>query len=599
VEKDPITTPDLAVSKTANSSIYLPQGAITYNVAVQNFGAGLASGVVVTDALPSGVTFSSATTNRGDPCTPQGGNSVDCNLDEVAIGETVLVTMNVQANAGVLGLLENRAGAQGSQPDLYTLNDTTFNLVNVVTPTPTNTATSTPTPTNTATATNTPTNTPTATPTRLPVTATPASQVKRIYWSNSRDSIQAIDTDGTNRRTIYYNRDSLPRAVQVDPIAHKIYWVEWRNKRIMRANLDGSGAGPVVTYWAELEALALDPLRGVMYWSAGTTPTRIIRSDLNGGNQVVVAQLGDYNPTSLAVDGEYGALYWTTFNTIVRFSPADGQQTIATFSPAISPARDLFVDGPSGKIYWSRNNSISRADLNGQNVEVVATGSQEALGVAVDTAGNQAYWIGAGSGSGVLRADLPPGPANVQLLALDNASYGADDALAYVSPTPTPTNTATPTNTPTATDTHTPTYTPTATHTPTDTATPTHTATATNTHTPTFTPTNTHTPTATSTRVPVTPTPSGRAKYVYWSDASYDLETVYDDASGRRQLYGGFGQYSSPTGVDVDPLTDQIYWVEQFRPPYNAGTGRLLRMNQDGSGVTVLRSDLYYPGSLA
>ena len=50
VEKDPITTPDLAVSKTANSSIYLPQGAITYNVAVQNFGAGLASGVVVTDA---------------------------------------------------------------------------------------------------------------------------------------------------------------------------------------------------------------------------------------------------------------------------------------------------------------------------------------------------------------------------------------------------------------------------------------------------------------------------------------------------------------------------------------------------------------------
>ncbi|MCO5242931.1 MAG: hypothetical protein M9927_03700 [Anaerolineae bacterium] len=35
--------------------------------------------------------------------------------------------------------------------------------------------------------------------------------------------------------------------------------MEWRNKRIMRANLDGSGAGPVVTYWAELEALALDP----------------------------------------------------------------------------------------------------------------------------------------------------------------------------------------------------------------------------------------------------------------------------------------------------------------------------------------------------
>ncbi|MCO5242932.1 MAG: hypothetical protein M9927_03705 [Anaerolineae bacterium] len=237
--------------------------------------------------------------------------------------------------------------------------------------------------------------------------------------------------------------------------------------------------------------------------------------------------------------------------------------------------------------------------MNGQNVEVVATGSQEALGVAVDTAGNQAYWIGAGSGSGVLRADLPPGPANVQLLAPDNASYTAPTMpLAYVSPTPTPT-----VPTPALTRRHRqlltrrPTRRRRRIHRPIRR----HRPIRLRRRTPTRRPLRRRTPTRRRrpARACRSRRPPAAAKYVYWSDASYDLETVYDDASGRRQLYGGFGQYSSPTGVDVDPLTDQIYWVEQFRPPYNAGGGRLLRMNQDGSGVTVLRSDLYYPGSLA
>ena len=157
VKSDPITSPDLSVSKTAASSFFLPEDAITYKVAVQNFGAGLASGVVVTDALPSGVTLSTATTNRGDPCTLQAGNSVDCDLDEVAVGETIQITMNVQANPGVLGVVENRAGVQSAQVDLNALNDSTFNLVTGVTATATNT------PTNTPTATHTPTNTPTPT----------------------------------------------------------------------------------------------------------------------------------------------------------------------------------------------------------------------------------------------------------------------------------------------------------------------------------------------------------------------------------------------------------------------------------------------------
>ncbi|MBE2233503.1 MAG: DUF11 domain-containing protein, partial [Anaerolinea sp.] len=137
VGSTPITTPDLAVSKQADAPIFLPESSIAWSLTIENTGAGMASGVVVTDTLPSGVTLAAASTNRGDPCALQPGNRVDCDLDQVAVGERVVVQIDVQANPGVLGLIENRAGVQGGQEDQNPLNNTTFNQVNGVTPTAT------------------------------------------------------------------------------------------------------------------------------------------------------------------------------------------------------------------------------------------------------------------------------------------------------------------------------------------------------------------------------------------------------------------------------------------------------------------------------
>ena len=97
------------------------------------------------------------------------------------------------------------------------------------------------------------------------MTATPAGQVKRVYWTNSSYRIQSANVDGTDLRTIYSRSGSLPRAIQVDPIAGKIYWVEYGLKRIMRANLDGTDAVPVLTNWANIQGLAIDP-RDRMYY---------------------------------------------------------------------------------------------------------------------------------------------------------------------------------------------------------------------------------------------------------------------------------------------------------------------------------------------
>ncbi|MBE2236069.1 MAG: hypothetical protein IAE85_21435, partial [Anaerolinea sp.] len=89
------------------------------------------------------------------------------------------------------------------------------------------------------------------------------------------------------------------------------------------------------------------------------------------------------------------------------------------------------------------------------------------------------------------------------------------------------------------------------------------------------------------------PTPAARAKLVYWSDGFLFIQSAYDDGSDVRQRYSD--PWADPSGIAVDPLTDQIYWTEAY---YNRSYGRLMRMNLDGSGVTVLRNDLYNPADL-
>ncbi len=93
--------------------------------------------------------------------------------------------------------------------------------------------------------------------------------------------------------------------------------------------------------------------------------------------------------------------------------------------------------------------------------------------------------------------------------------------------------------------------------------------------------------------MPATPTPSARAKYIYWTDGFFAIKSLYADGSDLRYRYND--QYADPAGIDVDPLTDRVYWTEAY---FNRSYGRLMRMNLDGSDVTVLRNDLFNPAGL-
>lgn len=87
---------DLSITKVANTSVIRAGDQLTYTITAINNGPSAASGVVVTDPLPSGVSLVSATSTKGS-CT--GTTTVTCNIGTLAAtapDNTAVITIKIQ-----------------------------------------------------------------------------------------------------------------------------------------------------------------------------------------------------------------------------------------------------------------------------------------------------------------------------------------------------------------------------------------------------------------------------------------------------------------------------------------------------------------------
>jgi uncharacterized repeat protein (TIGR01451 family) len=103
---------DLAITMSDSPDPATVGSNLTYTLTVTNNGPNPATGVTVTDALPAGVTFGSATPSQGS-CS--GTTTVTCSLGDLANGASATITIVVQPTAE--GTLSNPASVTADQPD--------------------------------------------------------------------------------------------------------------------------------------------------------------------------------------------------------------------------------------------------------------------------------------------------------------------------------------------------------------------------------------------------------------------------------------------------------------------------------------------------
>ncbi len=108
---------DLSVTKTDSPDPVTVGSNLTYTVTITNNGPDGATGVTLTDTLPAGVTFVSATPSQGS-C----GGSVTCNMGTINNGASATVTIVVTPNTP--GSITNIATVAGNETDPNLANNT-------------------------------------------------------------------------------------------------------------------------------------------------------------------------------------------------------------------------------------------------------------------------------------------------------------------------------------------------------------------------------------------------------------------------------------------------------------------------------------------
>lgn len=117
---DESATSDLSVSKSDSPDPATVGGDVTYTVTVANNGPSGATGVTVTDTLPTDVAFVSAIPGEGSCAQP--GGIITCSLGNLASGATATVAIVVTATAA--GTMSNTASVTANESDPNTANNT-------------------------------------------------------------------------------------------------------------------------------------------------------------------------------------------------------------------------------------------------------------------------------------------------------------------------------------------------------------------------------------------------------------------------------------------------------------------------------------------
>lgn len=133
---DVIRRVDVAVVKTASDpgadNAFAQGETVSYTIAITNNGPSRASNVVMTDALPPGLSFTGVV--PGGPTCTQAGGTVTCTYATMNPGATNNVTISATITVSQT-LITNNAGATRTETDTVASNDTDDASINVLAPT--------------------------------------------------------------------------------------------------------------------------------------------------------------------------------------------------------------------------------------------------------------------------------------------------------------------------------------------------------------------------------------------------------------------------------------------------------------------------------
>jgi len=128
----------------------------------------------------------------------------------------------------------------------------------------------------------------------------------RIYYIKPGE-IRRCNTDGTSDELLVTLSDTYAPSIKLEVSNNLMWWTEYNDGKINKANLNGSNATTVIDGFAN-QPWGLDVAEGKIYWSEYID--KVIKYSDDDGTSVNVLVATEETPRSIRIDANNNTLYW-------------------------------------------------------------------------------------------------------------------------------------------------------------------------------------------------------------------------------------------------------------------------------------------------
>ncbi|XP_056585509.1 low-density lipoprotein receptor-related protein 8-like [Triplophysa dalaica] len=198
----------------------------------------------------------------------------------------------------------------------------------------------------------------------------------KLYWASPDDDhiyrISVDSSDHTHSELIKASTGILGLAV--DELHEHLYWVSTSTHGLHVVSFNGSDQKQIISGLSRPTAVAVQPLKGHLFWADSGTSPRIERARLDGHQRIVLITSSIYHPVALSLDIPRGLLYWADsgLHTISRVAfDGNHRKTVVESNGYLDRPFGLAVF--ESRVYWSdqlTNSTCSANKHNGKELQV-------------------------------------------------------------------------------------------------------------------------------------------------------------------------------------------------------------------------------------